>query len=393
MKIALVTINAWPLLGGLETLGLRIAQQLHASGDHCRLVARFTRHRHPLPAYFRASEPGRRFENAGVDTCVLPLRGWERILWLPLYRLIWRPRTFPVAVALHNAVMEPRLRSELRGFQMVHYLGSGPELLGFAAAAAARRLGVPFLVEPALHPGQWGDSWIDQRLYRRADRILAHSESERQVLQRLGIPPQKVSVILHGVDRQQGGQGPRFRERHGIPAGAPLILFLGRKTLEKGIFRLLSAFPAIRAAMPEAWLVLAGPTSSGLPLGEGEHVLDANDLSEQDKQDALAACTLLCVPSEGESFGLVYYEAWQYGKPVVALDLPSLRDSIHAHGAGLLVSPEDPESLVHALLKVLKDSRLARKMGERGRSLAARHTWELAIASYRLAYLQAAISS
>lgn len=390
MKIALVTVNAWPLLGGLETLALRIGQQLRAGGDHCRMVARFTRHRHALQAYFHASEPSRCFENAGVDTCVLSLRSWERILWLPLFRLIWRPRTFPIALALHNAVMEPRLRRELRGFQVVHYLGSGPELLGFAAAAAARRLGIPFLVEPALHPGQWGDSWIDQRLYRRADLILAHSECERQVLQRLGISPQKVSVILHGVDRLQGGLDRRFRERHGIPAGAPLILFLGRKTLEKGVFRLLSAFPAIRAAMPEAWLVLAGPTTSGLHLGEGEHVLDVNDLSEQDKQDALAACTLLCVPSEGESFGLVYYEAWQYGKPVVALDLPSLRDSIHAHFAGVLVAPEDPEALVQAVLMVLQDSRLARGMGERGRSLAARHTWESAIASYRLAYGKAA---
>jgi glycosyltransferase involved in cell wall biosynthesis len=379
-------MNAWPLVGGLETLGLRIAQHLQASGDRCCIVARFTLHRHGLRAYFHASEPGRRFLNEGVETCVVPLRGWERILWIPLFRLIWHPATFHIALALHNAVMEPRLRKLLRGFQAVHFLGAGPELLGFAAAAAARRLGVPFLVEPALHPGQWGDSWIDVELYRRADRILAHSDAELRVLERLGIHGGKVSLILHGVDRQEGGEGCIFRERHRIPAMAPLILFLGRKTQQKGVFRLLTAFPAIRAALPEAWLVLAGPSSNDTPFHVADQVLDLNDLTEMEKQDALAACSLLCVPSEGESFGLVYYEAWQYGKPVVALDLPSLRDSVHAHHAGLLVSPEDSAALIQAILMLLRNPLLSQKMGERGRSLAARHTWEAAIASYRLAY-------
>ena len=205
MRIALVAENAWPLVGGLETIGLRLGQHLQASGDNCRIVTRFTRQRHGLADYFRASEPGRCFDNQGVDTCVIPLRWWERILWLPLFRLIWRPRTFPLAHALHNLVMVPKLRRRLIGCDAVHFLGSGPELLGFAAAAAARRLGVPFLVEPALHPGQWGDSWIDVRLYRQADRVLAHTEAEGQVLERLGIPAERVSVVLHGVDPQEGG--------------------------------------------------------------------------------------------------------------------------------------------------------------------------------------------
>ena len=62
--------------------------------------------------------------------------------------------------------------------------------------------------------------------------------------------------------------------------------------------------------------------------------LNLDDVSEDEKQDALSACDVLCVPSEGESFGMVYFEAWAYEKPVVALDLPALRDSLGGSSGG-----------------------------------------------------------
>jgi glycosyltransferase involved in cell wall biosynthesis len=388
VKIALVSINAWPLIGGLEKLGHRLAQTLEANGDQCQFITRFCEQRRGLAAYFSDSEPGRCTLIEGVETDVIPLRWWERLLWIPLFRLIWRPITFPWAVALHNLVMVPNLLQRLKGAQVVHFLGSGPELLGFAAAEAARRLRLPLVVEPALHPGQWGDSWIDLRLYQQAERVLAHSQAERLVLQQLGIAQEHIQVITHGVDRLAGGNGERFRRRHRIPANAPLILFLGRQTREKGVFRVLQAFHTVQQKSPDALLVLAGPAHGDLVVGGTPGVIRLNHLSEADKQDALAACTLLCVPSEGESFGLVYYEAWQYAKPVVALDLPSLRESIAAHRAGLLVSPEHPQALAEALFTLLQDPALAAAMGQRGQALAQCHSWDQAIRSYQDVYRQ-----
>jgi glycosyltransferase involved in cell wall biosynthesis len=391
MKIGLVSTYAWPLVGGLEKLGLRLGQQLQASGDHSLLVARFSRQRHGLADYFRASERGGFFDNEGLTTWLLPLCWWERILWLPLFKLIWRQRTFPFACALYNLVMVPKLQRILKGCDAVHFLGCGPEMLGFACAAVAHRLGIPFLVEPALHPGQWGDSWIDERLYREAHRVLAHTQSERLVLINLGIRAERVSVVLHGVDHQEGGDGQRFRERFAISPTTPLILFLGRKTREKGVFRLVEAFHNVRRCMPEALLVLAGPAGGAMTREQQTGVLDLNDLSEAQKQDVLAACSLLCVPSEGESFGLVYYEAWFHRKAVVALDLPALRESVRANQAGLLIS-ENPSSLENALLTLLQNPEQAKEMGERGRALAMKHSWISAIKSYREAYAETLIS-
>lgn len=386
LNVSLVSVNAWPLIGGLEMVGHRVCQGLQAGGDQTQIICRFTSQRHGLAGYFNRSEGSGSRMIDGVHTVLIPLRWWQRLLWLPLFRLIWRPLTFPMAVALHNALMVPKLLRCLKGSQIVHFLGSGPDLLGFAAARAATRLGIPLVVEPALHPGQWGDSWIDLHLYQRAQLVLAHSQAEKHTLVRMGLPPERITVITHGVDRLSGGDALRFRHHHQISSSTALVLFLGRKTAEKGVTRLLMAFAEVRRQLPEVCLMLAGPAQPDLNINGQQGVLNLDDLTDAEKQDALAACTLLCVPSEGESFGLVYYEAWQYGKPVVALDLPSLRESIKANFAGLLVSPHDPQALVLALISLLTRPSLAATMGRNGSELVEQHYWSRAIHSYRQAY-------
>jgi glycosyltransferase involved in cell wall biosynthesis len=114
-------------------------------------------------------------------------------------------------------------------------------------------------------------------------------------------------------------------------------------------------------------------------------VLNLDDLTEREKQDALAACDVLCVPSEGESFGMVYYEAWAYKKPVVALDLPVLRESIGRVEGGLLTFSE-PDSIGGALVRLLDDKGLRKEMGIRGFDLAKVHSWDKSLESYSLVY-------
>ena len=127
-------------------------------------------------------------------------------------------------------------------------------------------------------------------------------------------------------------------------------------------------------------------TSQSLPVTAPEAcVLNLDDLSEGEKQDALAACDLLCVPSEGESFGMVYFEAWAYKKPVVALDLPVLRESIGCVEGGVIAESE-PKSIAEVLIKMLSGPELCREMGNRGYELALQHDWPRALESYSIAY-------
>ena len=516
--------------------------------------------------FFSVSEKNQNLECEGVNVRVLTLDAKARLLLKPVFKLIWRKSTFPLARWLYVAAMRGRIAASSRGADVVHFFGNGPEMLGFAAEAAARQVGAKFVVEPALHEGQWGDKWFDALLYKQADLLLPHTRYEAGVLERMGIPATKIRTIVHGVDFCDSGEGARFREKHGI--SVPMVLFLGRKTLEKGVGRLLEAWPMVAEKFPEATLVIAGPkseefeklkaesgnaehprdyaepkgetnvwpregnrseaeqklkkggttnhtnfhekveplitqmdtdksgnagprldkpsgvafsnpctselaresentsltrsasgpagalcaddagigsaganqladskevlegqsqaglqmdsqnlqsirtandtsdskgNSSSVPIrkirGSNSAALDArpstldaapkalnlDDLAEGEKQDALAACDLLCVPSEGESFGMVYFEAWAYKKPVVALDLPVLRETIGAAKAGILV-PNDIEGVVNGICTLLQDKALRCRMGENGYSLAKKSSWANAVESYARAY-------
>ena len=450
MRISFVITNAPPLVGGLEKACLRIAQNFKRHGHKVQILARFTSGRHGLSGYFKDSEPARTFEFEGVEIKVVGVDWFSRLLLSPVFKLIWRRWTFPLARWLYVSAMCGRLLKECHGANVVHYFGNGPEMLGFAAAAAARRAGAKFFVDPALHEGQWGDTWIDSLIYRQADLMFCYSLHEKRVIEKLGIPSAKIRKVSCGFDYIDSGEGAHFRATYGI--AGPMVLFLGRKTRAKGGGRLLEAWPMVAEKFPDATLVIAGPKSTELrqmadggwrmvdgrvapedriskmedrgaaeppvanPAGikiqdatgqdgggliadsaGGAKALDAgrstldtapkarilnlDDLPEEDKQDALAACDLLCVPSEGESFGMVYFEAWAYEKPVVALDLPVLRESVGATDGGLLVK-STPCEIAQGISKLLENPALRTAMGLNGKKLAARHKWSVAIDSY-----------
>jgi glycosyltransferase involved in cell wall biosynthesis len=361
-----------------------LAQHLQAAGDEAWIVARFTRDRHDLQHYFLAHEESRELEVEGVRTLVLVLNVIRRLMYGTVFRLIWRPWTFPFARLLVKRALMKELLTACSEADIIHFLGSGPEMLGFAAAETARHLKIPFVVEPAMHPGQWGDSWIDRKLYILADKVLAHTEFEASALQAMGVPAGQIKVVVHGVDKAESGSGERFRSKHHIKA--EIVLFLGRKTAAKGVYRAIDAFLAIRPQFPQAKLVLMGPATSDFEVPQLEEILNLNDASEKEKQDALAACDLLCVPSEGESFGMVYFEAWAYGKPVVALDLPALRDSLGGSSGGLLVPPGDMQAIGEAICSLLSDPSLREELGGNGRQRYEQQTWENAVDSYRTVF-------
>jgi glycosyltransferase involved in cell wall biosynthesis len=384
VKICLLISLTGPSQGGLQLLILRLAQYLKKQGHDVRIIGRFTKGR-PLRDYPVRMEPPRVFAVEGVDMEIISVQGWRRWLLQPVYRLIWRRTTFPIARGLYQAAFRPVIDRALEGAEFIHYLGAGVELLGYAALAHARQKKIPFVVEPAMHVGQWGDFPRDWPLYREADLVIAHTKFEAGVLCRQGVNASHVHAVRHGFDALEPGDGAKFRSRLGIEG--PMILFVGRRSEAKGYFRLLTAFATLRQSMPNVTLVIAGPGEAASSTAAG--VLELGLVTDEIKQDALAACTVFCLPSEGESFGMAYFEAWTCGKPVVALDLPVLRETIGASGGGLLAAPDRPEELVEKLRLLLEQPELAAAMGARGREFSRGYSWNAAVASYLEAYSQA----
>jgi len=370
VKVVLVSPFTPPLVGGLENICLWLAQRLRADGHDVGIVGRFAASRPELRARFLRRETPRHFACEGIPVTLLPPLPFGGLGGAAIYAAMQSPATLPLARRLQDRGLGTAIAEQCRGADAVHYLGTGLDMLGFAAETAAREAGATFSVEPAIHIGHWGDRWIDAVLYRAADAVLAYSECEAAVLRQMGVPADRVHRVHCYGGYRDGGDAAAFRAKHGIRG--PLVLFLGRKTVAKGVLKLGNAWPAVRQRFPDATVVFMGPSDGKCRIPRGNRMLDIDDAVEAEKNDALAACDLLCVPSEGESCGFVYYEAWARGKPVVALDQPALEETIGKAGGGLLVQPS-ADAIAAAIVQLLGDPAARAAMGRRGQEHARRH--------------------
>ena len=281
------------------------------------------------------------------------------------------------------------------GFDVIHHVGQATALIGFAASIAAREQHIPFVAQPTCHPRHVGDSALDLQLYARADRLLVHTKYEGEYLRQAGIRC-PIDVVGNGIEDRSNGREERFRKKFRI--SGPIVLYIGRKDADKGYPLIADAFKTLRVWRPDVTLVCMGPPGTEQVRSLAGGIIDLDFVSADEKHDALAACTCLCVPSEGESFGLVYMEAGRYGKPVVGRRLPVLCELLEDGAAGLLVGTPDharncaalnPDELARALLGLLSDSAECRRLGENCRRISNHFVWPQVVQRFEEAYYQA----
>lgn len=388
LRVGLVGTAYWPVVGGMEVYLRDLAGALVRGGHDVRVGTRFVGRRpDSMATLFTDFEPSRAYREEGVAVHVLTSPAWIRPALRSVYRFHFYSSTRPVAELLVHVAFRRPLGQVLSGCDVIHYSGTGREMLGFVAAGVARRRHIPLVITPHTHAGLWGDSAMDVELYRQADRVVALTEEERQRLVHHGLPEERVHVVGHGVSVRGQGEGYRFRRQHGIDG--PIVFYLGRKTEEKGYGLLLAAADEVLRERPDTHIVLAGPGDSMQPSHPRIH--DLGLLTDEEREDAYAACDVFCLPSSAEAFGLVYLEAGAYGKPVVALRIPTLEERIGRVGGGLLVERNAP-ALSEALLRLLQDSALRQRLGAAGLAAARCSTWESVAEAMEAIYRSAAVS-
>ncbi len=215
-------------------------------------------------------------------------------------------------------------------------------------------------------------------LLSRLDEKIAVSEPAREFNRQYFEGP--FDVIPNGIDTT------RFREEHEpfpwARDGAPRILFVGRyEEQRKGFKYLLRAMPLIRQQFPEARLVVVG---NGRP-EKYEEVISRYGIWGVDFVGMVpaeqlpryyASCDLFCAPSiHGESFGIILLEAMASGKPVIASDIPGYASVMTDGREGLLAEPRDPTSIALAIVRLLSDDALKRRVAEQGLKTAAHYAW------------------
>jgi glycosyltransferase involved in cell wall biosynthesis len=301
-----------------------------------------------------------------------------------------RPRFLPILEGWIELTYHTEIEALAeRGFRAVHYVGTGWDFIGFAAHAVARKSGAPFTIWPAVHPRQWGDDYIDLRLYRLANTVFTQTHHEAAHLESRGLPVG--NTVRCGLPPmcQPNGCGKRLRGRLAL-GEKPLVFFLGARGEPKGYPILLKAWKQVLASVPEAVLLLAGPGGeeyapllAELPAGS---VYDFGVINEADKADAYAACDLFCLPSAHESFGIVFAEAWSYGKPVICGPAPAPREWI-SNGETGLHCEQTTEAVTEAILHLLRNPSAAQRMGSAGKHFQQGElTWETVVGLHSAAF-------
>ncbi|MGI0116035.1 glycosyltransferase family 4 protein [Zooshikella sp. RANM57] len=267
----------------------------------------------------------------------------------------------------HNALMQLSTEKDL-----IHVVYNGMTCVAEQALKVAKARGIPYIFTPLTHThAPEGKGWSSPRfrqIYRQSDAIIAMTSYEREWLIQRGAHPAKTHICPVGPLLVNDPDPTHFRKSKGIDQ-APMILFLGRHVETKGYQQLANAAKYVWKEYPEARFIFMGPQTETSVLFfksfNDSRFMRIQDVSENEKCSALAACDLLCVPSTQESLGVIYLEAWHYAKPVIAANIEVMRTVINDRKDGLLVVPKC-DSIAKAIIELLKNPELRLRLGEAG---------------------------
>ena len=260
----------------------------------------------------------------------------------------------------------------------LHMCGRGSPAADATLAAAALAARCPLLLQ--LHGAGFERSHgsaLMRHLLGRAACVLTPCESLRAWVRRVArgahvvCLPNPVTCAEAPAFAGVTSQGEAAR-----PSRQNLVLFLGRLEPAKGIFDLLEALAAVRAAVPDVRLVCAG---NGDRLGVAQHaeslgIADAVKFTgwvgPSGKRTLFEAAAVFALPSYNEALPVSLLEAMAAGVPVVAAGVGGIPEVVAHDVSGCLVAPGDKASLERALRRLLTDSGLAARIGAAARKTA-----------------------
>lgn len=352
MKILIPTADYPPIEGGIGTLTLEVSRELAKQGHEVTVIAPY------FPGWddFDRNEPCRVVRYTGYRL------GWLR--FVPMLFAAWPyMRDTDMILAIN-----------------ISYGG----IIGHIAQVFFRKPYITFAYayEFMKFRNVAPVAAMYRRIYATSRAVVAISNFTRDNLVAFGAGPDNIHVVLPGAtpaDPLPPETVAEARKKYTLDDDR-VILAVGRFIPRKNHVMLLRAMQIVLAHVPDSVLILVGrgPTvrqclHETMALGIRDHVIFPGYVPDTDVAALYEACDVFALPAGQdaaggtEGFGLVYTEAHAHSKPVVAGRAGGVPDAVIDGETGFLVNPNNPDAIAAAIIDILEDPALARKMGEKGR--------------------------
>jgi glycosyltransferase involved in cell wall biosynthesis len=252
---------------------------------------------------------------------------------------------------------------------------------------------------PLFHTAElWSSRTIYRRMLSVCDAALVNTVHEAEFVRSLARTPTEVAGVGVWPELFEGRDGNKVRQQYKL-GNAPVVGFVGRQDVNKGLIQLIDAMRTVWKWNPNVRLVLAGHrplVRSGVDImleslneAERKRIVRINEFSEKDKPSLYDAFDVFVLPSEGESFGIAYLEAWLCHKPVIGARIGSTQCVIGDGIDGLLVDHKDAQDIAAKIIDLLTDPVRCDTMGRKGNAKTlTNYTWEKVIDKVENLYLR-----
>ena len=273
----------------------------------------------------------------------------------------------------------------------VENIGGKLNALAMHRIARAARRHQADLVQSTLSTASWWCGWLETcggpksvghvqgftsaRWHRRQSHLLAVSNAIKNDLIDQGLPADRITVLYNALspDQFQPARDPlHVRSEFGAESDTPVVGAFGHLSVKKGYRELFQAIPLVLAREPTTQFWIMG---QGALRQELQQTATAGGFVKQirfagfrrDAADLMNAIDVMALPSHREPCALVYIEAALSAKPIVACRAGGAPESVADGETGILTPVRDGVAVADAIISLLEDRELGRRMGQAGR--------------------------
>lgn len=375
MKIILIPNSWFPQIGGLEIAVLNLAQELNKKGNMVLVLTTAS-----IPEF-----PKRElFDKVVVYKILYTIPRFPAKKNLVSFSIfVIKCLVWPVYAFVSQCFLLSVLFLSKPDVVNLHYIGDNAFYLIIARILKKFNL-IVSIHGPERLNRRIGRNVIIKKLIKQADMIIANSQHSLNKVENLYSNIRDKSVVIdNGIYLEE------FDNVNGYKKEKRYIFSARRFSFSKGMDLLVRAFSIVHQHYSDIKLLLAGDGKDKIKCEEIskklkiiDYIIFLGAISHSKVISLLKSCEIFVLPSRKEAFGIVLLEAMACGKPIVATRVGGVPEVVREGENAILVEPESPQALAEGIVKLLENSDLAKRFGERGREIVKNFTWDKIVERY-----------